>query len=195
VGAREERPSAAERLGPLLEWIRIDPEAEAERWEKTSRGEFVPKMRKGEVMRRLRTFVQSFNGHPLKVGKVTLRKRLDLDELDELALRLSGMLLHGGGGDLPSLSFQMRLTVDGPLLVVSGSLPDVVRYLAVRLVVDEQLDLNTCEAPEPRRPGRPADGHWRKWEMCGNLFVAKGAQRYCSETCKRRAKNPNWRSR
>lgn len=201
----KERPSAAERLEPLLEWLRVDLEAEKKRRARTERSAFVPKMTRHEMSRQLRVFVESFDAHPLKVGRVLPGRGYDLEELQ---LQLSLMLLHGGGGRedkhgspvivMPSLRFLVRLTKDGPMLVVSGTQPDLVLYLAARLVVDEQLDLDTCEAPAAGKPGRQ-ERDWRRWPQCGNLFVANGPGRqrlYCSASCKRRVKeNPKWRTR
>jgi hypothetical protein len=67
---------------------------------------------------------------------------------------------------------------------ISGPLPDVVLYLAVRLLADSGLTVSRCEAPAAGEPSQP-NAYDR---LCGGVFVKERAQgRYCSDACKSRA--------
>jgi hypothetical protein len=177
----------SERLKPLLEWINVD--REAEEWNEEN-VEGYRKMTATEVRRRVTAFVRSFDGPPLKHGRVTWPEDANVD-----VLRAQFTMCLSGGEMAPSVRLRVLRRRDGqPALDVSGEFPDVALYLAARLVADEQIELTTCVAPAAGLPGR-AERDWSRWPICGRSFVVTGRgnlKRYCSKACKARAKNPNW---
>jgi hypothetical protein len=98
---------------------------------------------------------------------------------------------------LPSLAFRVDRRLGRTTMLVTGSLPEVVLYLAAWLIAKDDVVVDYCHAPRAGDPGR-SKRNWAKWPECEGLFVVSGRgskKRYCSKTCYRRAKNPNWKKR
>jgi hypothetical protein len=214
--------TATERLEPLLEWMSMD--LDIEMWKEEDDRSYRSPLLKGEVRRRLRTFIESFDGdvdsvraedslitgrHPKEWAPVWVPRsvmRPDVSErdvtlvrLEELRVRLSMILMGDSHSQrLSSLYFRTEHRDVGTALVVGGAFPDVVLYLAARLVAEYDVRLDQCHAPMPDVPGRNDKRDWSTWPRCNGLYVVGGRgseRRYCSGTCKRRAKNPNWKEK
>jgi hypothetical protein len=199
----------AERLTLLLEvanaerWMEGDnPDAAALR----SEVERVPLSRQ-QLMRRLRAFISSETR--IGVGRVGMKAREwtprvriaglrhDLTDREIEALRLEelrfvlGMMLRGEG----VLPLAISVGVSKGEESVSGQFPDVVLYLAMRLLAASGLTIGTCEAPEAGDPGYPNAFD----RACGGVLISKRGgkrrRRYCSDACEQRAKNPKWKKR
>jgi hypothetical protein len=198
------------RLTPLLEWMSVDQETED--WNAENKWKYKKRLQPPEVRKRLLTFVESFTAEKVAAGDITkklpsewplfidfskpsFRAGLSNEEIaagrvEELRWWLSGLLLESQMLPL-SLSFSM----DQTQLLVSGPLPHVVLYLAAWYVAEYEIVIAQCEAPMADVPGRH-ERNWAKWPRCNGLLVAGGrgsGRHYCSDACKQRAKNPNWK--
>jgi hypothetical protein len=211
------KTTAIKRLTPLLKWTTVDQETED--WNAENKENYSRLMPPSEVRRRLRTFVESFADEKVSAGKVTKMLpsewpllvdtskapfRADLSgevlaawKVEELRAWLSGLLDGSVNYPLSQLSFRVDRTKEQTRLVVSGPLSHVFLYLAAWLVAEHDIEIAQCEAPMADVPGRH-ERNWAEWPRCNGLLVAGGrgeGRHYCSETCKRRARNPNWKKR
>lgn len=187
-----------ERLELLLEWINSRSERE---WSSA------------EILRRLRKFVDSFDGEPVAAGEVNMHPEQwqiqvtarDAEgkvltptdnaglQLAGLAMRLDSLLAGKLRMNLPSLSFHVQIDRNGlNELAVSGDLPDVVLYLTTRVVVDEIVELGRCQAPVPNPPGVPKDGDYT--ERCRKVYVVGKRGATCSDRCRQRTKDAKFKA-
>ena len=198
----------AKRLERLLtvanqeRWVDGDqPNAAANR-----HGKDVVPMSRTQLMKRLRWFI---NGETMinveRVG-MNVREwtprfeidglRADLTDHEIEAIRLEelrsllGTLMRGELAVPIAISVAVR---DGEQSI-RGPFPDVVLYLAARLLTDSQLTVGMCEAPEAGEAGHPNACD----RPCPGVFITqrsgKGRRRFCDGACKIRARNPKWRA-
>jgi hypothetical protein len=212
-----QKTTAADRLAPLLEWTTVDQEIEE--FNAENRRDYQKRMQPSEVRRRLLAFVESFADDRVSAGKVTTRipsewpllidtskapfrpglsgEELGAWKVEELRAWLFSLLDGSVNFPLSRLSFRVDRAKEKTRLLVSGPLPQVVLYLAAWLVAEHDIEIAQCEAPMADVPGRH-ERNWAEWPRCNGLLVAGGrgsGRQYCSDTCKRRAKNPNWKKR
>jgi hypothetical protein len=169
--------------------------------------ERVPKSRK-RLVKRLHDFIDSedtIDVGPINTsvrewmprfrrsdGEPVWRTDLTDHEIEQIRLEelrfLLGQVLRGTF----SMSIVINVGVHDGIQRIGGAFPDVVLYLAVRLLADSHLAIGECEAPEAGEPGRPNSFD----RACAGLFVVqrRGRGHYCSAACRGRAhNNPKWK--
>ena len=136
----------------------------------------------------VRTQDAIFEGLP--DGEELSDHEIEQRRLEELRFFLNLMLR---GTHAFALPIKLSISVTDSIETIHGCLPDVVLYLAIRLMADSGLTIGECEAPEASDPGYPNNYD----EPCHGMFVVqrsgKRRRRFCDGACKQRARNPKWK--
>lgn len=142
----------------------------------------------GEINMSVREWTPRFH---LPDGGSPWRPDLTGHEIEQIRIEELRFLLSQMLRGTFSMSIAINVGVRDGIQRISGAFPDVVLYLAVRLLADSHLEIAECEAPQAGEPGRPNAFD----QPCAGLFVVqrRGRGRYCSDACRGRAQHPKWK--